>query len=104
VSDHEFFDEMDDALGYDFDVLDDLAGTLRLRERPQALFVNCGTGDMISTQFSDEDVACFERLRREALERNRKQFREPPKGEPPAAKGIDVRERSSRPLPHGEGM
>ena len=58
---------MRDALGDDFEALDDLAGALRVRATPKALDVNCASGEMISPSGRFNDVGSFERLRREAL-------------------------------------
>ena len=62
------------------ELLDDLERGLRLRGRPQSLFVNVETSDMMSPSGTiyDGEIAGFERLHREAKEKYRRQFGEPP--------------------------
>lgn len=62
----EFDDRFDEPERERFE---DLEGTMRLQERPQALFLNCGTGDAISPSGSipDHEVVAFEEFHRERL-------------------------------------
>ena len=55
------------------ETVEGLNRSMRLRDGPPSLRVNCPTGDAISPSgvFNDEDVARLERIRREALERYR---------------------------------
>jgi hypothetical protein len=76
-SDREIVDELAATLSEDErEALDDLERGVRLRAKPQALFVNCGTGEMISPSgiFSDKAISDLKRKYAADRERFRREF------------------------------